>query len=151
MKTHQQEPPVSASQIHSVELDQKVFQPHSIPSAAASPHRNGAKEEPPIVSVSDSDHQPFNAVNPLYTDYRRQPGCRSTPSTPTSSSPSTQYRTPSTEVYFSGCFPPLSLFLFCVVGCVPLPLLFLNEKDLKKMMNLIAEVPLKLTYNSTPI
>ncbi|XP_008460416.2 probable polyamine transporter At1g31830 isoform X1 [Cucumis melo] len=65
MKTHQQEPPVSASQIHSVELDQKVFQPHSIPSAAASPHRNGAKEEPPIVSVSDSDHQTYRQEPPI--------------------------------------------------------------------------------------
>ncbi|XP_004144401.2 probable polyamine transporter At1g31830 isoform X2 [Cucumis sativus] len=47
--THQQEPPISAPQIPSAELDQKDVQPHSIAAVAASPLK------PSI--VSDSDHQ----------------------------------------------------------------------------------------------
>ena len=50
--THQQEPPISAPQIPSAELDQKDVQPHSIAAVAASPLK------PSI--VSDSDHQVTN-------------------------------------------------------------------------------------------
>lgn len=63
MKAHQQEPRISASQIHSTEFEQKEFQPQSI---AAAPHCNGAKEEPLI--VSDSDHQV--TINNRYSKFK---------------------------------------------------------------------------------